>query len=91
MKKVKILVASVLFCAMGYVGYSAYEKMKMPKIEEFVKANIEALTSYESGGGEVVKCYCTKKLLGTNICTTGANGGYCGGDPCSNHDGNCRK
>jgi hypothetical protein len=26
MKKVKILVASVLFCAMGYVGYTAYEK-----------------------------------------------------------------
>ena len=56
MKKVKILVASVLFCAMGYVGYAAHEKMTTTEAEEFMKANIEALTSGEPGGGEVVKC-----------------------------------
>ena len=91
MKKIKILVASVLCCAMGYTGYTAYEKMTMSEAEKFMIANVEALTSTESAGEEVVKCYCTKKLFGTNVCTTGANGGYCGGDPCSNHDGNCRK
>ena len=92
MKKVKILVASVLFCAMGYVGYMAHEKMTMTEAEKFMLVNIEALTRDESGGSsEIVKCYCTKKLFGTNVCTTGANGSYCGGDPCSNHDGNCRR
>ncbi|MFR3328742.1 MAG: hypothetical protein ACLTSL_00995 [Odoribacter splanchnicus] len=92
MKKVKILVTSVLFYAMGYVGYMAHEKMTMTEAEKFMLVNIEALTRDESGGSsEIVKCYCTKKLFGTNVCTTGANGSYCGGDPCSNHDGNCRR
>jgi len=44
MRKIKFLVASVLFCAMGYTGYTAYEKMTMSEAEKFMKANIEALT-----------------------------------------------
>ena len=44
MKKVKILVASVLFCAMGYTGYTAYEKIAMSEAEKFMQANVEALT-----------------------------------------------
>lgn len=51
MRKIKFLVASVLFCAMGYVGYTAHEKMTATEAEEFMKANIEALTSGEPGGG----------------------------------------
>lgn len=51
MKKVKILVASVLFCAMGYTGYTAYEKIAMSETEKFMQANIEALTLDEPGGG----------------------------------------
>ncbi len=51
MKKVKILVASVLFCAMGYTGYTAHEKMSMSEAERFMKTNIEALTRDEPGGG----------------------------------------
>ena len=49
-KKVKILVASVLFCAMGYVGYTAYEKMTVSEAEKFMQVNVEALTRGESGG-----------------------------------------
>lgn len=74
---------------MSYVGYTTYEKMSMTEAEKLMQANVEALTSGE--GGEVVKCYCTRKIVGKNVCTVGANGGYCGGNPCSNHDGNCRK
>ena len=48
MKKIKILVASVLCCAMGYTGYTAYEKMTMSEAEKFMIANVEALTSEES-------------------------------------------
>ncbi|GAA6368977.1 hypothetical protein [Odoribacter splanchnicus] len=50
MKKVKILVASVLFCTMGYVGYTAYEKMTVSEAEKFMQVNVEALTRGESGG-----------------------------------------
>lgn len=81
MKKVKILVASVLFCAMGYVGYAAHEKMTTTEAEEFMKANIEALTSGEPGGGEVVKCYCKTGLFSGKICSTKGKGSYCGGNP----------
>ena len=49
MKKIKILVASVLCCAMGYAGYTAYEKMTMSEAEKFMIANVEALTSNENG------------------------------------------
>lgn len=51
MKRIKFLVASVLFCAMGYVGYTAHAKMTMSEAEKFMKANIEALTLDEPGGG----------------------------------------
>ena len=47
MKRVKILVASVLFCAMGYVGYTTHEKMTMSEAEKFMQANVEALTQDE--------------------------------------------
>lgn len=51
MRKVKFLVASLLFCAMSYVGYTTYEKMSMTEAEKLMLANVEALTSGESGGG----------------------------------------
>lgn len=51
MKRVKVLVASVLFCVMGYIGANAYEKMTTTEAEEFMKANVEALTSGEGGSG----------------------------------------
>ena len=48
MKKIKILVASVLCCAMGYTGYTAYEKMTMSEAKKSMIANVEALTSEET-------------------------------------------
>ena len=54
MRKIKFLVASVLFCAMGYVGYTAHEK--------FMQANVEALTLGEPGGGTRYECYDRYKL-----------------------------
>lgn len=68
MKRVKILVASVLFCAMGYVGYTTHEKMTMSEAEKFMQANVEALTDGESGVGSVVICRChdDKRCYGGN-------------------------
>ena len=81
MKRVKILVASVLFCAMGYVGYTAHQKMAMSEAEKFMKANIEALTDEETGGGSGLLW--KKEWWG---CTTGdyieitsTSGGYTAG------------
>ena len=54
MKKIKILFASVLFCVMGYTGYTAHEYATMSDAEKMMKANIEALTQDE-GGGVVVE------------------------------------
>ena len=50
MRKIKFLIGLVLFCAMGYVGYIAHEKMNMSDAERFIQANVEALTRDESGG-----------------------------------------
>lgn len=50
MRKVKFLVASLLFCAMSYAGYMGYERVTMSEAERFMQANVEALTSGESGG-----------------------------------------
>lgn len=68
MRKVKFLVASLLFCAMSYAGYMGYERMTMSEAERFMLANVEALTD-----GEIIisgqKCswrkgdqWCAKRL-----------------------------
>lgn len=51
MKKVKVLVVSLLFCAVGYTGYSAHEKMTTSEAERFMNVNVEALTRGEGSGG----------------------------------------
>ena len=51
MRKIKFLVASLLFCAMSYAGYMGYERVTMSEAERFMQANVEALTSGESGSG----------------------------------------
>lgn len=49
MKKIKFIIASLLFCTMSYVGYTTYKQMSMSDAEKFMKANVEALTSGEGG------------------------------------------
>ena len=57
MRKVKFLVASLLFCAMSYAGYMGYERVTMSEAERFMQANVEALTRGE-GGTESGKSLC---------------------------------
>ncbi len=74
----------------------AFFNLKNKRIEDaeemFFMDNIEALSSSEdlSADPEVVKCYCKHNWINPNVCVVGGSGGYCGGDPCANHDGNCR-
>lgn len=86
------LVAATLVVA-GYGGMKAYDYSYARRVnsdDAMLIANIEALSDGEEGGEETVKCYCKKRILAPNVCTVMGSGGYCGGDPCSNHDGNCR-
>lgn len=62
MKKIKFFVASFLFCAMSYAGYSVYESATLTEAERLMIANVEALTLNEPGGGGgsepgLIKCY----------------------------------
>ena len=51
--------------------------------------NVEALSRTDAGG-LVVQCKCKSHFFSPNVCTVNSDGGYCGGDPCANHDSNCR-
>ena len=84
-KKLLLAGATLLLAAAAVTGFAAYEKSSM---SELMNANVEALADNE--GGETVKCYCKTRVTRPNVCTVQGSGGYCGGDPCSNHDGNCR-
>lgn len=60
--KIKMIMATTLFLTMVYAGYSVYESTTLTEAEMFIKANVEALTSGEPGGGGgsspgLIKCY----------------------------------
>lgn len=80
-----LFVAGLAFYG-GYQGYSSYTEERE---SDLLLPNIEALASGGEGGLEV-QCYCASNIDRPTVCTTGGGGSYCGGDPCSNHDGNCR-
>ncbi len=88
MKKIKIVGT---FCTgVVLVILSMYYMSRNSTISDQVFLdNIEALSGGENGG-EIVKCYCKTHWFSPNVCSVNADGGYCGGNPCANHDGNCR-
>ena len=94
MKKIKILVASVLLCAMGYIAYLSYNQMIT--VNTFMISNIEALTSNEIGGGAYVECRCTSAIsTATNGCyADGKSSSVCHGGinaKCWEYHNNCKK
>jgi len=87
-KKQAAAVSALLIAAISAFGYFHHEHENARVIEEYSE-NLEALASFVNGsGGQTVSCYCTKPF--GKICSAKRKGSYCGGDPCSNHDGNCR-
>lgn len=88
MKKKSFLIAAVAVIASAgsYFGYGTNQNEGLSDIQ---LANIEALAKEESGE-LVVNCYCKTNWFTPNVCSANASGAYCGGDPCPNHDGNCR-
>lgn len=61
MSKIKLMIASTLCCMMLYVGFTTCEKVMMTKGEEFMRANVEALTRDEPGT-ILVQCRCHSDL-----------------------------
>ena len=103
--KRKVNLALVAF-VMTFMGYGVCNSQNnYLQNSDLFNANVEALASGDdntddedgseagdggSGGELVVKCFCKTNWFSPNICTVGGSGGYCGGDPCANHDSNCR-
>lgn len=62
------MIAFIFCCALGYVGFTAYEKVTMSEAKKFMLANVEALTGDESGEITFVICRChdDKRCYGGN-------------------------
>lgn len=86
MKKVLVLAIAIVSVGIG-LGYVYFNPENNLNDLEF--ANIEALSSGE-GGSQTVSCFCKTKWFTSNVCSANASGSYCGGNPCSNYDSNCR-
>lgn len=83
----KKIVVSIV--AMSIVFAATVAIVSRSDSDSLFEANVNVLAHSESVG-EVVKCYCKTNWFSPNVCSANADGPYCGGDPCSNHDGNCR-
>lgn len=101
MKK-KVNLALMAF-VMTFLGYGVCNSQNSNLQEsDVLNANVEALASGDDntddeeeggdgGGGLVVKCFCKQTSEeGRYICSAMGSFAYCGGDPCANHDSNCR-
>ena len=88
--KLKMNVALMAF-VMTFAGYGiCNSQVSNLQESDLFNANVEAGDDGEGGGGLVVKCFCKTNWFSANVCSVNGSGGYCGGDPCANHDSNCR-
>lgn len=89
MKRKRIFFASVAILAIAFIGTFAVSSRRQTTNEALYINNVEALSRTDAGG-LVVQCKCKSHFFSPNVCTVNSDGGYCGGDPCANHDSNCR-
>lgn len=85
----KKFILSTILC-ISICAVSLVYKSKNNSMSTIALTNIEALSGNESDSGEVVKCYCKSNIFSKTVCSAEGSGAYCGGNPCANHDGNCR-
>lgn len=84
----KMLVSAIAIVSAG-IGFGYVYCNPENNMNELEFANIEALSGGE-GDSQEVSCYCKTNLFSPNVCSANASGAYCGGNPCKDHDGNCR-
>lgn len=88
MKKVTLFgFVAAIAATSCFINYDAIANDSHESATALTLANLEALTSGES---LTVNCYCKTRWFSSNVCSAAGDGSYCGGDPCPNHDGNCR-
>ena len=85
----KLLKCGVAIATLSSIAFFAAASKQTLELSPTQLANIEALAEDE-GSGEIVKCYCKINWFSPNVCSVLGSSGYCGGNPCSNYDGNCR-
>ncbi len=59
-----------MFCAAGYAGYAAYDKATMIDEERLMRANIEALTTFEINNNTCYNSITTKEGSQVRYCGT---------------------
>lgn len=93
-RKIKATILAVAFLAAGLGGvkaYNSYQVNNQSDSELLFVENLSALSDCAGGGySKSVNCYCKSNWFSPNVCSANASGPYCGGDPCDQHDGNCR-
>ncbi len=52
MKKMKMTIATAIFCSTALAGYTAYEQATMTDVERMIQANIEALTEDDESNND---------------------------------------
>lgn len=88
MKK-KIMGIIAILAVVAVAGYNVLTSHKDVNLSDLLLANVEALADSEDGN-LTVTCYCKTNWFTPNICSANSDGTYCGGSPCSDHDGDCR-
>ncbi|MDE6157487.1 MAG: hypothetical protein K2K22_09905 [Muribaculaceae bacterium] len=88
MKKLFLIVALIATVSAIAISFNRNSKENELSITEL--ANIEAIANAETPGGFYVICYCKTNWFSPNVCSANADGSFCGGDPCIDHDSNCR-
>ena len=82
-------VAAIAAVGLGsYNVYCSYTADNISANDLLLAENVLALS--DAGGGKTVSCYCKTNWFSSNVCSANASGAYCGGNPCDQHDGNCR-
>lgn len=90
MRKIIFSFVVLLTVSTGYVGYSVYNDMQNPNIENFYLANVEALATDGENEGVFISCHCKPGV--PNNCGTDNSGAQCAGGEnilCAKYASNC--
>ena len=91
MKKIIFSFVALLTASAGYVGYSVYNDMQNPNLENFYLTDVEALATGGESGGEYINCFCS--LTTAQVCSTlNKNGSKCAAGEnvkCWDYNANC--
>lgn len=83
------MVVAICAVIVGTVYFNANNATHQSEADILLSENVEALSANDVNSRQV-NCFCKTNIFTSNVCSANASGSYCGGDPCSNHDSNCR-